>query len=442
MNALSSELLLGLLVGLLFLSAFFSSSETGMLALDRYRLRSLSKKGHRSAQRVHRLLERKDRLLGLILIGNNVVNISASVLTTVLALRLYGDAGPLIATITLTFFILVFAETGPKTLAALHPERIAFGASYILAPLMVLLMPLVKFLNFFSNAMLRVMGVKPDLHRDQPIDHEDLLHILHDQEADLPDKYRQMLVNILRLEHITVDDIMAPRNQVVGAEINSNPQQLLELFAEDRITRVPVYQGDLDHIIGVLDVRDLPRLLQNPLTPEALRKFAQKPYFVPEGTTVPTQLHNFQEENSSLAIVVDEYGATEGIVTMQDILEEIVGKVNLGLRETAFSQDIHPRPDGSYIIEGATTIHDINKELGWSLPSNGVTTLNGLIVKHLGSLPEPQMSIKVERYILEVLSVRDDKVVRRARLRLAAEDDTAEEKETPDTPVVQVAEIS
>ena len=426
---LTDNSLWGILALLLLGSTFFSGAETGMVALDRYRLRDKVRSGNRTARRIQQMLKRKDRLLGMILVGNNICNIGASVIATLLSQRLLGVEGPLYATMLLTFYILVFAEIAPKTLAALHPERIAYPASWVLSVLGLLLQPLALIPGYFSNLLLRIFGVRAEHEHETSISRSELLNLLEDGEDWLPRQYREMLGNILTLDDIRVDDIMVPRGEVVGIEIDSDRKSLAELIANKRITRFPVYQNELDEVIGVLDARDAIGLLghgqEQPLDRARLRSLLSKPYFVPENTTLPTQLLNFQRQRQSLGIIVDEYGAVQGVITLQAILEEIVGKFHLGVEpDNTPKRDIFPQKDGSYIANGTATLRDINRELGWDLGSdNGATTLNGLVLERLENLPERNVSISLGGYGIEVLSIQDNNVIHRARLRRLGDSD-------------------
>jgi len=418
LSYLSISLWLGALAGLLVLSAFFSSAETGMMALDRYRLQHLSKEGHAGATRVSRLLERKDRLLGVILLGNNLVNVTASAIATLLALQLFGEAAVAVAALLLTLIILIFAEIGPKTAAALYPERIAWPASWVLYPLLNLLHPLVRAINVISNSLLKLVGI--DITKKPPgLSHSELLSILGDGSVDLPEQYRNMLVNILNLDKITVNDIMVPRSEVIGIDIGGSQASIIETLSAHRLTRVPVYQENMDHIIGILDVRDTPRLLADGQDMEPLlRKLMRKPYFVPQGTPLPIQMEHFQAEKRSMGIVVDEYGAVQGIVTLQRILEEIVGKVNLGLRVGATTQDIYWQPDGSCIVDGTATLHEISKVLGMQLAAEDASTLNGLLLEKTEDIPEQGEVVELDGYTARVL-LADENRVHRVLLRIA-----------------------
>jgi len=415
LNDASLTTLFTILVILVLLSAFFSSSETGMMALNRYRLKHLSKTGHRGARRASKLLQRTDRLIGVILIGNNFVNIFASAIATVIAIRLWGDAGIAIATIGLTLVILIFAEVTPKTLAALHPERIAFPAAYILSPLLKLFYPVVWGLNLITNGLLRLIGVRLSDGAKDHLSREELRTLVNESGSMLPKKHQDMLVSILDLEKVTVNDIMVPRNEVIGIDLENDIDQILRLLRGSQHTRLPVYRGDINNTVGILHLRNASKLLQTEEVNKAsLMQLCREPYFIPESTPLHTQLFNFQKARRRIGIVVDEYGDVLGIATIEDILEEIVGEFTTDFAASS-NQDILPQDDGTYIIDGSTHIRAINKTLGWHLPQDGPKTLNGLITEHLEAIPENNVCIKVAGMRIEILQIKDN-MVRAARV--------------------------
>jgi Mg2+/Co2+ transporter CorB len=398
-----------ILVLLIFCSAFFSSSETGMMSLNRYRLRHLVKSGHRGARRANSLLERPDRLIGLILIGNNFVNILASAIATVIAVRLWGDAGIAIATAGLTLVILIFAEVSPKTMAALHPERIAFPASYILKPLLKLAYPLVWVINGITNGFLRLFGVNVNDAGNEHLSTEELRTIVHEAGSLLPHRNQSMLLGVLELNEVTVNDIMIPRNEVEGIDLDLEMDQILELLSKTGHTRLPVYRGDINNIVGILHMRNLAQLIQQGnLTKPAIMQVVHEAYFVPESTPLQTQLLNFQRHSRRIGVVVDEYGDVEGIVTLEDILEEIVGEMSNDHDD--LNQEIHPQEDGSFFIDGSAYIREVNKALHWSLPTDGPKTLNGLITEILESIPDANVCLEVSGYRMETLQICDNLV--------------------------------
>mgnify|MGYP006074147001 FL=1 len=413
MNEAPLGLLFSLLAVLVILSAFFSSAETAMMTLNRHKLRHLQKNKIRGAIRAGKLLDRPDRLIGLILIGNNMVNIFASAVATVISIRLWGDAGVYIATAALTVVILVFAEVTPKTIAALHPERVAFPASVILLPLMTLMSPVVAMVNAVTNRLSRLLGFDPKKEAYEHVSADELRTIVTDAGKLIPARHRELLINIMDLVQVSVDDIMVPRNEVYGINLDNTDQEILLKIQSTAHTRLPVWRDDINNIIGVLHMRSISRVV-NGLTLDrvALEREMEKPYFVPESTPLHTQLINFQEMKKPLAVVVDEYGEVRGVVALGDILEEIVGDFTSNMAET--TESILLERDGSYIIDGTENIRDINKTLGWSLPKDGPKTLSGLILEYLESFPAAPAGLTIGDYRLEILELEGN-VVRLVR---------------------------
>lgn len=419
MNDIPTSILFSILGLLIVMSAFFSSSETGMMTLNRYRLRHLVKKKQRSALLVEQLLARPDRLIGVILIGNNFVNILASSIATVIAMRLWGDSGIAIATGVLTLVILVFAEVTPKTLAAIKPETVAFPASYVLRPLLVLLYPFVWLVNAFSNGLLRMVGVTAEQAGSDHLSREELRTVVNEAGAILPKRHKGMLLSILDLEEVTVDDIMIPKHEVVGIDLDEDIEEIVKFLRSAQHTRLPVFKSDLNAPVGVLHLRKISRLLmEDELNKAKIMQQAVEPYFVPEGTPLHMQLMNFQKVKRRMGFVVDEYGDVQGIVTLEDILEEIVGEFTTDFAATS-SQDIHPQEDGSFIIDGLATIRDINKALKWHLPTKGPKTLNGLITEYLEHIPEHNLCVKIGNYKIETVQIKDN-LVKTARVTSTA----------------------
>lgn len=409
MNDIHPGFLFGLLIFLLLCSAFFSSSETGILSLNRYRLKHMAKEGHRGAKRVTALLSRPDRLLGTILIGNNFVNILASSIATVLALQLWGEAGIAIATIGLTLVLLIVGEITPKTLAALHPERVAYPVSLPLQFLLKLFYPLVVLLGWISNGLLRLFGVDPTSKRNDSLTTEELRSVVRESGHELPKNRQNMLLGILDLERVTVDDIMIPRNEVTGINLEDDIETIINQLTHTTHTRLPVFRTDINQIEGIVHMRQIARLLtQNELSKEVILAACSEPYFVPEGTPLSTQLLNFQKQKRRIGIVVDEYGDVIGIVTLEDILEEIVG--DFSNQKLMHNTDIQPQADGSHIIDGAAYIREINKALDWHLPSDGPKTVNGLITEALESIPDSAVCLQFGPYRLEILQASENRV--------------------------------
>jgi len=409
LNETSLTALFITLAGLILLSAFFSSSETGMMSLNRYRLKHMAQTGHKGAKRAHRLLQRTDQLIGVILIGNNFVNIFASAIATVIAIRIWGDAGIAIATVLLTIVILIFAEVTPKTLAALFPEKIAFPASYVLAPLLKILYPVVWAVNLLTGGILKVLRVSPEDIANDHLSREELRTLVNEAGALIPAKHKDMLVSILDLEKVTVTDIMVPRNEVVGIDLDDDLDSILRLLRNSQHTRLPVYKGDINDIQGILHLRNTTKLLQkNDLNKDMIVQLCTEPYFVPESTPLNTQLINFQKGRRRFGIVVDEYGEVLGLATLEDILEEIVGEFTTDYAST--SPDIIPQDNGTYIIDGTASLRVINKSLSWKLPLDGPKTLNGLITETLENIPDSNVCLRVGGHRVEVLQIKDNVV--------------------------------
>ena len=417
MNEAPLGLLFSILAALLFCSAFFSSAETSMMTLNRYRLKHLQKTNHRGSIRAGKLLERPDRLLGVILIGNNLVNIFASAIATVIAIRIWGDAGVYIATGALTVVILIFGEITPKTIAAVHPEKIAFPASLILLPLLKIMYPLVAMVNIVTNGLMRMLGFDPNKKNEAHVSAGELRTIVTDTGQLIPARHRELLLNILDLEHISVDDIMVPRSEVFGIDLDDSDEEILRRIRSSAHTRLPVWRDDINNIVGVLHMRNISRVInEQGLDRSALEREMDKPYFVPESTPLHTQLMNFQKRKTPLGIVVDEYGEVQGLVALEDILEEIVGEFTSNMAETTDS--IFPQRDGSYIIDGTASIRDINKSLNWNLPTDGPKTLSGLMLEHLESFPDAPAGLAIDSYCLEILALEGN-VVQSVRAHLA-----------------------
>ncbi|WP_420600000.1 HlyC/CorC family transporter [Neptuniibacter sp.] len=414
MEDASIGFLLGVLCFLILCSAFFSSSETGMMSLNRYRLKHLVKKKHRGARKASKLLERPDRLIGVILIGNNFVNILASAIATVIAVRLWGDAGIAIATAALTVVILIFAEVSPKTMAAMHPEKIAFPASYLLAPLLKLIYPLVWVINGITNTFLRLFGVNVTGDNSHHLSTEELRTLVNEAGALLPQNNQDMLLGVLELSEVTVSDIMIPRNEVVGIDLDDDIDAIIEHLSETEYTRLPVYQGELNKVVGILHMRNLAQVFhQGSVTKAAILQVIKEPYFIPESTPLQTQILHFQSQNRRIGLVVDEYGDVQGIVTLEDILEEIVGELSSGSSEE--DQDFFLQEDGSYYVDGSAYIRDVNKSLEWELPTDGPKTVNGLITETLESIPDSNICLQIENYQIETLQISEN-VIKTARI--------------------------
>jgi len=403
--------LFSLLVFLFFLSAFFSGSETALMSLNRYRLRHLADEGNKAAALAQRLLDKPDRLIGLILLGNNFVNILITQLATIIGLRLYGDAGIAIATGVLTFMLLIFAEVAPKTLAALHSEKVAFPAAIIYTPLLTVTYPLVWAVNLIANNLLRVMGLPVESGSDTALSREELRTVVNEASSLIPGKHRTMLLGILDLEKVTVEDIMVPRNEVNGLDLDDEWEDIVEQITRSPYTRLPVYRGSLDNIIGFLHLRKiLHPMLRGELTPETLQQTLREVMYIPEGTSLNRQLLNFQRDRRRIGLVVDEYGDILGLVTMEDLLEEIVGEFTTD--PSGYSKHIIPQEDSTWLVDGSTHVREINRTLGWELSTDGPRTLNGIIIEHLEFIPEPGTTLLLEGHPVEVIKTQDNAIQR------------------------------
>lgn len=381
-----------------------------MMALNRYRLRHLRRIGHRGAVKASRLLEQPDRLIGLILLGNNFVNILASSIATIIALRLLGEAGIALAALLLTIIILIFAEVAPKTLAALHPERIAFPAAFVLSVLLRILYPFVWVVNLIANGLLRPIGVSTDDSGDENLSPDELRTVFEEEGGlKLSSRDRAMLVGVLDLEQVSVDDIMVPRNEINGLDLEDSEADLLEQILNSQHTQLPIYRRDIDNIEGVVHMRRLlSPIRRGTFDLETLVASAKEPYFTPMSTPLSGQLRAFQQRQERIGLVVDEYGDIQGLVTVEDILEEIVGEFTTDLAD--HSLDVHPQDDGTFLIDGSTTLRELNRQMKWHFPENGPKTLNGLILEHMEAIPESGTSLLLNGYPVEIVQTTEQAV--------------------------------
>lgn len=418
MNDASTGALIALLCFLIFLSAFFSSSETAMLSLNRFRLKHL-KKQSRAAKRAAHLLERPDRLIGLILIGNNAVNILAALVAGILFARWFGqEAGIWLTTILLTLIMLVFAEVTPKTLAALHPERLAFPFSAVLALLLHPLSPafwLVIAVNWITNNIVRLFGVDPTALDKEHISPDELRTVVDEAGHLIPDQHQDMLINILDLEKMTVDDIMVPRNEIVGLDLEDDLEELTNAILSSEYTRLPVYEGDINQIVGTLHLRRVNRLMRaggEQVTKEAIKRYTRKPYFIPENTPLTLQLVNFQKSKHRIGFVVNEYGEVEGLATLDDLLEEIVGDYTTTTADEV--EEIQQLGEKEFLFQGSASLRDINKVTAWKLPTDGPKTLSGFLVEELEAIPDGPVSFQFKNLRFETLEI-SNKVIASCR---------------------------
>jgi len=393
---------------LLCLSAFFSSAETGMMALNRFKLKHLVKQRNKSAIRANKLLQRPDRLLGIILIGNNFVNILAAALTTILCLRLFGDSGVLIGSIILTMIVLIFAEVTPKTFAANYSEKVALPSSLILKFLQKLLYPLVWIVNFFSNSILKLLGVK-EKESEEDLSPEELKSILENSGDLIPSRYQEMLLSVLELDKISIDEIMIPKNEIIGIDLSKDIEEIGDFLKDSKKEFFPIFDQNLDDIKGIINLYGINSFLSSQKKDtESLLQNSEEVYFALENTSLNIQLNNFQKDKKKVAIVLDEYGSVKGMVDIKDILEEIVGELSDPHEEVKI--DIKEQKDGSYLIDAGISAREVNKRLGWDLPLTGPKTLNGLILENTETIPEANISLEIENYLIETVLIKDNMI--------------------------------
>jgi Mg2+/Co2+ transporter CorB len=413
--------LFGLLVVLLLLSAFFSGSETALMSLNRYRLRHQARAGHRGARMAENLLQRPDRLIGLILLGNNLANFSAASLVAIIALKMGGEPAVAVATLALTLIVLIFSETAPKTLGALRPEAIGYPAAYVYYTLLKIAYPFVWLINAASNSALWLIGIRQTDREGHSLSREELRTVVYEAGARISRRYRRMLLNILDLEKVTVDDVMVPHNEIVGIDLDDSIDEIFTVIRQSEHTRLPVYRDTIDDVIGILHLRRLANLtVDSSFEKAALQAMLDEPYFVPEGTPLSTQLVQFQKARQRFALVVDEYGDIQGMVTLEDILEEIVGEFTSV--PSGQDEDIVKESDSSFVVQGTANIREMNKVMNWTLPTDGPKTLNGLILEYLETIPESGTGLKIDGYPIEILETNGNRV-RKARIYSRREED-------------------
>ncbi len=408
MNDLPLSMLFGILALMLILSAFFSGSETSLMSLNRYRLRHLVKLKHSGAIKAHKLLQSPDRLLGLILLGNNFVNNFAASLATVIAIKLYADEESVIAIAAgiLTIVMLICSEVTPKTLAAIKPELLAFPAAWIYTPLLKIFYPVVWFVNIFVRLLLRIVGVDVNKSSQDSLNKDELKSIITEAESLMPARYQKMLLGILDLESATVEDIMTPRNEIVGIDLEDSIEDIITQIKTSPHTQMAVYKKSIDRVVGFLHLRKVLVLVnQDNFDKQSIINLLSKPSFIPESTPVHTQMLRFKSEKIRIGLVVDEYGDVQGLVTLDDLLQEIVGEL--------ITDDVIARKqsDGSYLVDASITVRELNRLMQWTLPTEGPKTLNGLIIEFMETIPESGTSIKLHGHPLEIIK-RDEHTVK------------------------------
>jgi len=407
------------------MSAFFSGSETSMMAINRYRLQHLVEEKNKSAKRVAKLIERTDRLLGVILIGNNFTHTLSTALATVVAIRIWSDSAVLAVTVFMTIIMIIFAEVMPKTIAALKPESIAFPSSYLLKPLSKVLSPLITLVSFVSNGVTKLIGIDLDSADKDELRPEELRTLL--QTSGVPKRQEEMLMGIFDMDYLSVNDVMIPKNEIVGIDLNDDIEQVLEQLQKIDFTYIPCFEDSIDNIQGFLSLNKKADFLGNNIqSKEMLKAGLQEPLFVPENTPLYKQLANFQSSGRRVGLIVDEYGDIEGIITLRSILEIIVGEI---ATESIEKMDIMPQADGTYLIEGGMMIRDLNKRLEWELPTEGPKTLSGLILEEIQTIPDTNIGLTIEGYRIETVLIKDN-VIKLAKLEKIQEiSETEEEQE-------------
>ena len=379
------------------------------MALNRYRLRHLANDGHQGAKQAQKLLEKPDRLIGLILLGNNIVNILIAQLSAYIGYRLHGDVGIAIATFILIFAILIFAELTPKTLAALHSEKLALPSARIYKPMLDIMYPFVWVTNFFSNSLLKLFGVDVKENVLTTLSHEELRTAVNDEGTTISSEHQQMLLGVLDLEKVTAEDIMIPKNEIVGIDLEDDWDDIVDQLKNISYTRVPVFRNNIDNVVGFLHLRKfILKILDKDLEREDLEKVIREPYFIPEGTNLKKLLFEFQGNKRRLSLVVDEFGDIQGMVTLEDLLEEIVGEFTND--PATYDVEIHPQKDGTFVVDGGAHVRDINKALTWELHADGPKTINGLILEHFQSIPDPGTSVLIDGYPIEVVQIQNNAV--------------------------------
>ncbi len=410
----SLTVLFTILVLLIVASACFSGSETAMMAVNRYRLRHQAKEGSRSARMTEKLLKHPDKLLGTILIGNTFANIIASSLATIIALRLWGEVGLIIAPVLLTLVILIFGEAAPKTIAAIKANRIAPIISWPLYGLLIILYPIVLLVNSVSNLLLKLLRIKKPTSTTDHFTSDELRTVVAEASGRIPSRHKRMLLRILDLKEMTVNDIMVPRNEICGIDISEDWDDILEQLRHAQHTRLPVYSEAIENIIGIIHVRDVVNFLSDDIMNDEaackamLREHANEVYFVPEETPLTTQLLNFQNKKVRIGMVVDEYGDIQGLATLEDILEEIVGEFTTDMAATI--PDVHPQEDGTFLVDGGANIRELNRSMHWDLPTDGPKTLSGLIIETLEFMPTTEVGLKINGYPMEVIAMKAQKI--------------------------------
>ena len=416
MNEIPLWILLASIAFLVLMSAFFSGSETSMMAINRYRLKHLVKEKNKSAKRVSKLLEKTDRLLGVILIGNNFTHTLSTALATVVAIRIWSDNAVLAVTVFMTIIMIIFAEVMPKTIAALKPESIAFPSSYLLKPLSKILSPLITLVSFVSNNVTKLFGIDLDNANKDELKPEELRTLL--QTSGVPKRQEEMLMGIFDMDNLSVNDVMIPKNEIIGIDLNDEIEDIVKQLQEIDFTYIPCYEDTIDNIQGFLSLNKKADFLSNEeKSILSLKDELREPLFVPENTPLYKQLANFQSSGRRVGLIVDEYGDIEGIITLRSILEIIVGEI---ATESIEKMDIMPQADGSFLVDGSMMIREVNRRLEWELPTEGPKTLSGLILEEIQTIPDTNVGLSIENYRIETVLIKNN-VIKLAKVELTEE---------------------
>ena len=408
MNNISTEILIIVLIILFLLSAFFSGSETALMSINKYKMRHQAKLNNKGAKAAKKLLENPDKIIGVILLGNNLTNILITQIATLISLRLYGDIGLAIATGLLTIFILIFAELTPKTIGEMHSEKIAYSSSLLYRPMLILLYPFVFIINLIANSIIKIMGLKENVAKSS-LSSEELKTVLSESSIKFPKPHLKMLESIIDLEKATVEDIMIPRSDIYGIDISDDIAIVVSNFKITPYTRIPVYEDNIENLLGLIHIKNIaPLLASKSINDSEIKKLIKKPYYIVSGTSLYKQLISFQKEKRRIGFIIDEYGNIQGLVTLEDILEEIVGDFT---SDPSSNEEITTTNKANiYIIDGGAHIREINQELDIKLISKEAKTINGFILEHTENLPKINDIIKIQGHTFKVLESIDNAV--------------------------------
>ena len=408
MNNISTEILIIILIILFLLSAFFSGSETALMSINKYKMRHQAKLNNKGAKAAKKLLENPDKIIGVILLGNNLTNILITQIATLISLRVYGDIGLAIATGLLTIFILIFAELTPKTIGQMHSEKIAYSSSLLYKPMLILLYPFVFIINLIANSIIKIMGLEDNVAKSA-LSTEELKTVLSESSIKFPKPHLKMLESIIDLEKATVEDIMIPRSDIYGIDISEDISSVVSNFKVTPYTRIPVYEDNIENLLGLIHIKNIaPLLASKSINDTEIRSLIKKPYYIVSGTSLYRQLLNFQKEKRRIGFIIDEYGNIQGLVTLEDILEEIVGDFTSD--PSSNEEILTTKNDNVFIIDGGVHVREINQELGMKLISKEAKTINGFILEHTENLPEINDIIKIQGHTFKILENIDNAV--------------------------------